>query len=134
MPSCSYRCLANHVSHVTLFREHSDAMPLNNYGRRLTQELTPLNDKRHVATSDDSFKALNFKNVTDSHLMRSLMYISDARNERNVRLMNKVQEFRVSQVISNLCSPKIFSIPISRQIFAVLCYQYSSVFGRSLTC
>lgn len=57
--NCSYRRLANHVRHVTLFREHSDAMPLNNYGRRLTQELTPLNDKRHVAPSDDLFKALN---------------------------------------------------------------------------
>lgn len=40
--------LANHVSHVTLFREHSDAMPLNNYGRQLTQKLTSLNDKRHT--------------------------------------------------------------------------------------
>jgi len=51
--TASYRCLANHVSHVTLFREHSDAMPLNNYGRRLTQELTPLNDKRHIGPSAD---------------------------------------------------------------------------------
>lgn len=43
-----YRWFANHVSHVTLFREHSDAMPLNNYGRQLTQKLTSLNDKRHT--------------------------------------------------------------------------------------
>lgn len=42
---------ANHVSHVTLFREHSDAMPLNNYGRQLTQKLTSLNDKRHTGDS-----------------------------------------------------------------------------------
>lgn len=38
-------------------------MPLNNYGRRLTQELTPLNDKRHVDPSadhsDSGIKALN---------------------------------------------------------------------------
>lgn len=68
---------ANHVSHVTLFREHSDAMPLNNYGRQLTQKLTSLNDKRH--TGDSRLK--DYKRATNVPCFRSFRM----RNERNIR-------------------------------------------------